>query len=139
MVLEEHIRAVGELIGDESHEVVEEIGELLNRMWTRLGGNRDLLAQMNSRAGALSRVGDYTGSMRKFVGNVYQALIGLQESTDALRDVATEPLLLGRALPRSIILTQLSNGCQALESGLMGSPNKGIFPTLSAAVPRSKT
>lgn len=138
-VLEEHIRAVVDLIGDESHEVVEEIGELLGRMWTKLGGNRDRLAQMNSRAGALSKVGHHAGSMRKFVGNVYQALTGLQESTDALREVATEPLLLSGALPQSIVLAQLSDGCQALETSLMGPRNMGIFPTLSAGGPRFET
>jgi hypothetical protein len=130
IVLEEHTRAVVGLIGNESHEVGQEIGELLGRMWTRLGGNRSRLAQMNSRAYALSKVGNHTGSMKKFVGNVYQALVGLQGSTDALRDIATARLLLDEALPRSIILTQLSNGCQALERTLMGPQNQIVFPTL---------
>lgn len=130
VTLEQLIRGVVDLIGDESHEVTKEIGELLGRLWTKLGGNRSLLAQMNSRAHALSTVGRHSGAMRRFVGNVHQALVGLQESTDILRDIATAPLLLDGTIPRPVILAQLSDGCQALRESLMSSRAQGAFPTL---------
>lgn len=134
IILEQHIQGVVDLIGDERHEVTKEIGQLLGQLWTRLGGNRTRLAQMNSRARALSTVGNHTGAMRKFVGNVHQALMGLQESTSVLRDIATAPLFLNGALPRSIILIQLSDGCQALRESFMGSRTQGAFPALIRAV-----
>jgi hypothetical protein len=118
--LEEHIRAIADLVGDETHEVTRELGNLLEDLWTRVGGNRSRLTQMVSHVSALKRVGNHTNDMRSLVWRVRQELDGLQKSTDVLRDIAAEPLLLDGPLPRSIILQQLSKGCQELQYNLVG-------------------
>lgn len=113
--LEEHIRGVIDIVGGETFEVSEEIGKTLDMLWTRLGGNRSLLAKMNSRATALSTVGNYTTSMRNIVTSTRKELDGLQKVTNDLRDVATEPLLISGPLPRFIVLDHLLKGSMSLK------------------------
>lgn len=126
LYLEEHIHGVIDLVGDENYKTEEEFGELLQRLWTRLGGNRNRLADVSGRLKALSRVGNHTKAMRSIVGNVRQDLDQLQQSTDALRIIATEPLLIEGSIPRTIVLHQLSRGCEALERSLLMYGGLGV-------------
>jgi hypothetical protein len=117
--LQESIYSVIELIETENHETKAELVELFGQLWTRLGGNRSRLAHISTRLNTLSTVGNHTMSMRAIVWQVRQQLDELKKSTEVLRDIASEPLLVSGPLPRSIILRQLSDGCQALQHSLL--------------------
>jgi len=118
--LEQSIHTISDLIGDETHELTQEIGELLAQLWTWLGANRSRLARMNYRVSALYKVGNHTAGMRSSVWHIRQELDFLQQSTATLRDLAAEPLLLNGPLPRSLMLRQLSQGCQDLQMRFLG-------------------
>ena len=75
---------------------------------------------MTFRASALHKVGNHTVDMRGVVWRVRRELDGLQKSTDALQDIATEPLILSGPFLRSVVLQQLSEGCQALRDRFLG-------------------
>lgn len=126
LYLEHHIYGAIDLVEDENHQTEAEFGELLQKLWTRLGGNRDRLSDVSGRLRALSTVGNHTKAMRSIVWQVRQNLDRLQTSTDVLRVLATEPLLTDGPLPRSVILRQLSAGCEALERSLQMYGGLGV-------------
>jgi len=121
IVLDGHIVVVSHLIGEEMHHASMELGELLGRLWTRLGGNRNRLAETNSRFLSLTHAGQQTRAMKALVWDVRIELDGLQENTDALRAYAAEPLLLDGRLPKADVIRALSDGCQHLRSRALGS------------------
>lgn len=120
VTLDNHITILSYLIGEELDGVSKEIGELLGQLWTRLGANRSRLAHAHSRFQSLSRAGTQTKAMKALVWDVRVELDGLQETSDALRSYAVEPLILDGPLPRADVVRSLSDGCQSLNTRSAG-------------------
>jgi hypothetical protein len=117
--LQESIHSVIELIETENHKMKAELIELFGQLWTCLGGNHSCLAHISTWLNTLSTVGNHTILMRAIVWQVRQQLNELKKSTEVLHDIASKPLLISGPLPCSIILCQLSDGCQALQHSLL--------------------
>lgn len=113
--LDSHIDILRDLLSEEVDGLTKEIGELLGRLWTRLGGNRSSLSDAHERQLSLSRAGEKLGLMRRVVWDAQVELHGLQQGTDALRAYTVEPLLVDGPLPRREIIRALIEGCETLQ------------------------
>ncbi|TFK60922.1 hypothetical protein BDN72DRAFT_904560 [Pluteus cervinus] len=133
ILLEEHIRGVADIVGEELHEVAVEIGELLDRLWMRLwmrlGRNNSRLLEAKLRFEALARVGYQTRILKTVVWNVREELDALQLATDELRAGAAESLLLQELIPHSRVVEALAEGAQKLRKRL-NSQNLEDLPSI---------
>ncbi|RDB16146.1 hypothetical protein Hypma_003360 [Hypsizygus marmoreus] len=119
--LENKMTSVKRLVDEETNEVSEEIGVLLGRLWTVLGGNRGYLHHARSRYHALNQTGEQTKAMKKIVLDVQLELAGIQRNCDRLRSYAAAPLLSSSAVPKKGVVLALSEGCRRLRARIEGT------------------
>ena len=127
ITLESKINALKHLVDDEANAVSAEIGELLGRLWTVLGGNRGHLKHARSHYRVLNQTGQQAKAMKKMVLDVQLELEGLQKNCDRLRSYAATPLLLLSAMPKKVVVISLSEGCKQLKSRVKGTMMRGAF------------
>jgi hypothetical protein len=123
LVLDNHIHVVGHVVGEETGVRSREVGDILGRLWTILGGNRSLLNQAQLRFAALLQAGVQVKRMKSLVWDARVELNALGERAEILRSYAVEPLLLGGPIQQADIVRIISQGSksllQAIEDGTM--------------------
>lgn len=117
-MLSGQLDVIRHLSGEEATIVTKEIGELLGSLWTRLGGNRKLIANAHQRYTTLNYTSVQTKAMQRLVVDIRVELYDLQVISDTLRAYAAHTLLLEVDFPKGGILTALSEGCQSLRNRL---------------------
>lgn len=107
-------------MAEEAEEAAREIGDLLGRLWTKLGGNYKQLTNTQGKYHALLRTGKQTLAMKRLVSNVQDELHDLQVNCEALRGYAMEPLLTEGHVSKNAVIRTLGEGCRGLKSRLKG-------------------
>jgi len=121
-ILDGYVEVLVNLIYDDALvDANQELGEILGRFWTQLGGHRTLLSGARERVDTLNRVGKGTQLMRSFVLDVQLQLESLQTGAEELRAQAAEPLLINSPIPTVNIIKSLKDGCIVLKDEVWSS------------------
>ncbi|KAF8225969.1 hypothetical protein L208DRAFT_1380421 [Tricholoma matsutake] len=110
-----HIEVVKAMLSKGLDGMSKEIGKLLDCLWTRLGGNRALIADAHLCHRSLVQAEIQTMVMKAIVCNACIELSGMQEDSEVLRSYAAEPLLVGRDLPHPEVVRALCQGCKTFQ------------------------
>lgn len=114
-ILEGHIEVVKAMLSEGLDGMSKEIGKLLDCLWTRLGGNRALIADAHLCHRSLVQAEIQTMVMKAIVCNACIELSGMQEDSEVLCSYAAEPLLVGRDLPHPEVVRALCQGCKTFQ------------------------
>ena len=91
--------------------------ELLAELWTVLGGNKKKLRGLNQHQFLLRNIGAYRARAAAHVAAALQALEGMSEDMEDLRERVTAPELIGDKIPVEVHMKSIKAGLERLQQG----------------------
>jgi hypothetical protein len=117
--LEERLATLHELISREDSSISSAKSQLLSELWTKLGGNQQVLRAYDSHLFLLNNLSTYR---RKALSHVVAALAGLQEMSDDmddLRERVVAPAIVGGIIPVEVHMKSIRAGLERLRDWRM--------------------
>lgn len=116
--LEDRLDIIHGIVTRENGHTMESKEEILTKLWTLLGGNRDLLNKMNRHLALLGDVGKYRQNAYAHVSGTILRLQEIGAGLEDLRErVGTPELLRDRSdVPLAIHLESIQSGVERLEA-----------------------
>ncbi|KAI0346384.1 hypothetical protein BDW22DRAFT_747038 [Trametopsis cervina] len=114
--LEQSLITLHELLTRENVTLTHEKEELLAELWTKLGGNKRKLKGVNSHIWLMQRVGDWRMRAQVHVAATIQALDGMSEDMEDLRERVAQPELIGESIPPEVHMKTIQAGLDRLKT-----------------------
>ena len=105
--LEEHLKSIQEVVSREDISISAARGELLEQLWTKLGGNRQELDEMHEHRTLLKGVGGYRDRALAHVVAALHMLETMAEDMEELRERVAAPRLIGETIPINVHMKSL--------------------------------
>jgi hypothetical protein len=119
--LEEHLKAIHEVVSREDSSISTAKDELLAELWTILGGNRKQLNGMDKHLALLRGVGGYRDRARAHVVAALHVLESMAEEMEELRERVAAPELVGDAIPIDVHMKSIRSGLDRLKEQRIGA------------------
>ena len=113
--LEEHLKSIQEVVSREDISISVARGELLEQLWTKLGGNRQELDEMHEHRTLLKGVGGYRDRALAHVVAALHMLETMAEDMEELRERVAAPRLIGETIPINVHMKSLRGGLERLK------------------------
>ncbi|EKM58534.1 uncharacterized protein PHACADRAFT_252952, partial [Phanerochaete carnosa HHB-10118-sp] len=115
--LEEQLLTLHEMVHRENRTVSAAKEELLAELWTALGGNKRKLRGLNGHLFLLRNIGAYRSRAAAHVAAALQALEGMSEDMEDLRERVAAPELIGERIPVEVHMKSIRAGLERLQQG----------------------
>ena len=119
--LDERLESIHGIVCREDSSIEAAKDELLERLWTILGGNRRRLRGMDRHLALLKGVGGYRDRARDHVVAALQTLITMAEEMEELRERVAAPELVGSSIPIEVHMKSIRSGLQRLKDHRIGT------------------
>ena len=119
--LDERLESIHGIVCREDSSIEAAKDELLERLWTILGGNRRRLRGMDKHLALLKGVGVYRDRARDHVVAALQTLITMAEEMEELRERVAAPELVGNAIPIEVHMKSIRSGLERLKDRRIGA------------------
>ncbi|KAJ3765639.1 hypothetical protein FB446DRAFT_654962 [Lentinula raphanica] len=114
--LEERLAVLYEMVVQENSAISTTKAELLQDIWTWLGGNRNLLKGYDEHLDLLSRIADYRKRALVQVISALHILRALSNDMEGLREQMSKPALSGQTIPVEIQISSIELGLRRLQN-----------------------
>lgn len=114
--LEEMLTTLHEIVSRENANISAEKEALLAELWTILGGNKRKLRGLDGHLFLLRHIGEYRMRAAAHVAAALQALIGMSEDMEDLRERVTAPELIGEKIPVEVHIKSIQAGLDRLKA-----------------------
>ena len=105
-----------EIVSRENASISAAKEELLAELWTILGGNKRKLRGMDGHLFLLRHIGEYRTRAAAHVAAALQALIGMSEDMEDLRERVAAPELIGDRIPVEVHMKSIRAGLDRLQA-----------------------
>ncbi|PSR81572.1 hypothetical protein PHLCEN_2v6338 [Hermanssonia centrifuga] len=112
--LEEKLSTLHEFVLRENEFISTAKSEMLAELWTVLGGNKRKLHGMDRHLQLLRGIGDYRKRAKAHVHAALQALQGMSEDMEDLRQRVAAPELVGERIPVEVHMKSIKAGLDRL-------------------------
>ena len=119
MRLEEHLKVLHEIVSRENKELTKTQEEVLAELWTRLGGNKRELKEMNLNLNLLKNVEKYRRKALVHVAATLETLHTLDADMEELRTKVAAPNIVGDKIPIEVQIKSIKAGVDRLKEGQM--------------------
>ena len=113
--LEEHLKSIHEIVSREDSSISEAKDELLDQLWTKLGGNQKQLKGMDKHLALLKGVGGYRRRAHAHVVSALHVLEVMAAEMEELRERVAAPELVGDAIPIDVHMKSIRSGLEKLK------------------------
>lgn len=113
--LDQSLVVLHEMLSRENMTLTNEKEELLAELWTKLGGNKRKLKGVDSHLWLLKKVGDWRLRAQVHVVATIQALDGMSEDMEDLRERVGRPELIGESVPPEVHMKSIQAGLERLK------------------------
>jgi len=113
--LEARLSTLHSLVSSENISLSSDNDDVLAQLWTKLGGNRRQLKSFEERRALLLDVGSYRQRALAHVVAALNALQGLNEQVEELRERVAEPSFTEEEMPLEVQVRSIQRGIQRLE------------------------
>jgi len=114
--LQQHLKILNEMVGRDEKGFKKAKDEVLLKLWTRLGGNRRELMEMNNNLDVLKNVGKYRDQALAHVLATLETLRALKADIVELRRRVGGPLA-GIKIPTDVQIRSIKAGVEKLKEG----------------------
>ncbi|KAI0375842.1 hypothetical protein BV20DRAFT_1032235 [Pilatotrama ljubarskyi] len=112
--LEERLAAVHGLCVEEAFATSVAQYELLGRLWTILGGNKDQLRDLGHRSTVLDQVQEYRSVAAAYIAAATQTLMSVDADLAELREQLTSPAVPSAGFPIEVHIASIEHGLYRL-------------------------
>jgi len=119
MRLEEHLMVLHEITHRDNKQLTAAQEDVLAELWTRLGGNKSRLREMNSNLDLLKNVEKYRRKALAHIVVTLQALHALDADMEELRARVAAPEIAGDGIPIEVHIKSIKAGVERLKEGQM--------------------
>ena len=113
--LKEHLKSIHEIVSREDSSISKAKEDVLEKLWTKLGGNRKQLKGMDKHLALLRGVSGYQERARAHVVAALHVLESMAEEMEDLRERVAAPELVGDAIPIDVHLKSIRSGLEKLK------------------------
>lgn len=114
MDLEEKLATLHEIVARHDSTISRNKSELLEDLWTRLGGNRKPLREFNHHLALLKSLDAYRKQALIHVVAALETLHAMSDNMEDMRERVTAPSLLGSEIPVEVYMKSLRMGVEKL-------------------------
>lgn len=114
--LEEMLITLHEMVSRENADISVAKEELLAELWTILGGNKKRLRGMDGHLFLLRHIAEYRTRAMAHVAAALQALTGMSEDMEDLRERVSAPELIGDKIPVEVHMKAIRAGLERLQA-----------------------
>ncbi|KAJ3528845.1 hypothetical protein NM688_g7937 [Phlebia brevispora] len=118
--LGQDLAVLHEILTREFSSATKEKSYLLAALWTKLGGNKRQIVDVNARLTVLKELRSYRTDVKGHVGNSAQAVQTLTEDLEDLRARVAVPALVEERIPVEVQLRSIKTGLERLVMGRRG-------------------
>ncbi|KAI6146934.1 hypothetical protein EDD17DRAFT_92233 [Pisolithus thermaeus] len=115
--LEVDIASLHDMITHENTHMRTEKDQVLDKLWTKLGGNKQKLREVDNRLALLNDLGDYRKQARAHVIAALQTLHAMSDDLEDLRERVAAPGIVGGEVPIQVHIESIKNGLERLKEG----------------------
>lgn len=115
--LEERLATLHEIVAREDSSISSAKSDLLEDLWTRLGGNRKSLRNVDYHLGLLKGLGTYRQQALVHVVAALQTLRAMSEDMEDMRERVAAPDLIGDTVPVEVHMKSIQMGLDRLREG----------------------
>jgi len=115
--LEERLSTIHELITREDTSIGNAKSDVLAELWTKLGGNRNLLRSFEKHLVMLKNLGTYRKKALAHVVATLQSLQAMSGDMEDLRERVAAPELTGSKIPVEVHMKSIQSGLERLKEG----------------------
>ena len=114
--LEERLATLHEIVVREDSSILSARADLLEDLWTRLGGNRKSLRNADYHLGILKGLGTYRQQALAHVVAALQTLQAMSEDMEDMRERVAAPDLIGDSVPVEVHMKSIRAGLERLQA-----------------------
>lgn len=115
--LEERLATLHEIIAREDTSILSARADLLEDLWSRLGGNRKSLRNFDDHLALLKGLANYRKEALVHVVAALQTLRAMSEDMEDMRERVVAPDLIGKTVPAEVHMKSIQMGLDRLREG----------------------